>query len=228
MLGELNASPESSDLSVFHAVAVPDKPLQGELPVEDVPSGGRAPGLEHRPGPFQGRPEQLWLQAHRVDAGPPVDHELKPLVRRGVVPVAEVVAEQRLGGVEGGRGRRKAQVGQLKPPQPGVQARPLQRVHRAGQGEPRPEGVPGLVASADAPQHAGELGVQPRGVRVHGPGLPPCHRQGRVKRGDRLMVGERVGRVVAGHLEVTHGALGVFGGRVVAAEDGGDLGQAVA
>ena len=50
-------------------------------------------------------------------------------------------------------------------------------------------------------------------------------RQGLAERRDRLVVGERVGRVVAGQLEVVHGAVGVLGYRVVPAEDRGDLGS---
>ncbi len=139
---------------------------------------------------------------------------------------AGVVAEQRLGGVEVRRCRLVLGVGQLQPTQPGVQVGALEGVDRPAQRERRAEGSRSLVVPADAPQHVGQLGLQSDGVGGHGRDVPLRHRQGGVEGRDRLVVGERVGRVIPGHLEVVNGPLGVFRGRVILAEDGGDLGQA--
>jgi hypothetical protein len=225
MLREFNASAQPGDVCVLNPEPVPDQLLHSDLPVKAVPSGWRTAGLEQRPGPFEGRQQQIWIEPHHVDGGSPVHHHLQPLVDRGVVPAAWIAAQQRLGGVVGRHGRLVLGVAHLQPPQSGVQVGSLERVDRSAELECRAEGGRGRVELADAPEHIGKLGVQPDGVGRHGLVLPG-HRQGGVERGDRLVVGERVGRMVAGQLEVVHGPLGVLGGRVIVPEDRGNLGQA--
>ena len=156
-------------------------------------------------------------------------------VASSTVAVAGMVAEQRLGRVEGRRRRLVVQAGQLQPPEPGVQVGAQQGIDGVAQSQRGEEFVLGLLAAAGAPQHVREPGPQPHGGGRHGPfahgigiGLPLRDGQRRAERRDRLLVGERVRGVVAGEFEVMHGLFGVAGGGVVAAEDGGDFRQAVA
>ena len=190
------------DVGVLHPEAVLHHPGQrGEL-VKAVRPGRDLPGLHRGPGRPQHRQGKLRLAAQDMQPGPAVHHELEPLVGAGVVLRARIRLEQSAGGGVGPGGGIEALIRHLQPAQARQQVGPLHTVRVIRQAQCFLECLARLAAPRGSPQHVRQLRLQPD-CGAGGPagaGLQASHHaERRRQRRDRLVIGEGLGRVVAGH-----------------------------
>jgi hypothetical protein len=117
-------------------------------------------------------------------------------------------------------------VGNLQPSEPGLEVGALEGVAGPAKADSSVERLPGLPTAPGSPEHVGELGSQVhRGSGHHFTARAVAVHDGQrgAEGGDGLVVGEGPDGVVACHLEVSHGALGLPGGGEMAPEEGSDL-----